>query len=126
MTTPALNLLAMACPGAAPEALERALAEWEVLEFVQDGEVRGVAIVKGTEFHCQTFPGFRPRRAEMREFLRPLLERHGCLTTRVAHGDLANQRFNKAFGFERTWSDGRFHFYILTELPFGGGKACQS
>lgn len=123
--TPALALLAMACPGAAPEALERALAEWEVLEFVQDGEVRGVAIVKGTEFHFQTFPGFRPRRAQMREFLRPLLERHGYLTTRVAHDDLANQRFNRAFGFERTWSDGRFHYFLLDKLPFGKEGTCQ-
>lgn len=123
--SPALKLLAMACPGASEEALRAMLAEWEVLDYQQDGAPAGVAIVRGTEFHCQTFPGFKLRRKAMREFLAPLLARHGHLTTRVAHGDTANQRFNKAFGFTRTWSDDRFHYFILTELPFGRGKSCQ-
>lgn len=120
-----MQLLAMACPDAAQADLERLMEQWEVLEFRQDGRVRGVAIIRGTEFHCQTFEGFRVRRAQLREFLRPLLARHGHLTTRVAHGDLANQRFNRAFGFERTWSDERFHYFIMDKLPFGKGDACQ-
>lgn len=121
----ALRLLAMACPDAPEEQMRALIGQWEVLDYQQDGVSVGVAIVQGTEFHCQTFPGFKLRRKAMREFLAPLLARHGYLTTRVAHDDLANQRFNKAFGFTRTWSDGRFHYFILTELPFGGGKSCQ-
>ena len=78
----------------------RAVPDWEGFEHHQGGALAGFALLKGTEFHCCLFPGFRLRRAEMREFLRPLFERHGFLTTRVAHDDLANQRFNKAFGFE--------------------------
>lgn len=98
---------------------------WEVFEHHQGGELAGFAMLKGTEFHCCLFPGFRLRRAEMRAFLRPLFERHGFLTTRVVHDDLANQRFNKAFGFERTWSDDRFHYFLMAELPFGRDRVCQ-
>lgn len=52
----ALRLLAMACPDASKDALRAALGEWEVLDYRQDGEPAGVAIIRGTEFHCQTFP----------------------------------------------------------------------
>ena len=103
----------------------RLVPGWEVFEWHQGGELVGFALMKGTEFHCCIFPQARLRRAEIREKLRPLFERHGCLTTRVAHDDLANQRFNKAFGFERTWSDDRFHYFLMAELPFGRDRVCQ-
>lgn len=103
----------------------RALPGWEVFEHRQDNTLVGFAMLKGTEFHCHLFEGFKLRRAEMREFLRPLFERHGHLTTRVEHADLANQRFNKVFGFQRTWSDDRYHYFILDRLPFGKGDSCQ-
>lgn len=105
---------------------EQAASEgWEVFPHHQDGALSGVAVLRGTEFHCQLVDGFRLRRAEMREFLRPLFEREGFLTTRVRHDDVANQRFNKAFGFEKTWSDDVFHYYILTALPFERRARCQ-
>jgi hypothetical protein len=47
------------------------------------------------------------------------------LTTRVPIGDEANERFNRVFGFERTWSDERFHYFVMAELPFGGREKCQ-
>lgn len=109
----------------------QALAQgWEVFEHQQGGRLAGIAILRGTEFHCQLAHGFRLRRAEMREFLRPLFNRHGCLTTRVAHTDVRNQRFNRAFGFEKTWSDEQWHYYVLTTLPFekadqGKENRCQ-
>lgn len=108
------------------ELMERArsLAGWECIEHFQGGDVAGIAIIKGTEFHCELFPGFKLKRKEMRAFLRPLFERHGFLTTRVAHADVANQRFNKVFGFERTWSDDTFHYFLMAELPFGKGETC--
>lgn len=107
--------------------LQQALAQpgWEVFEHHQDGEMAGFAMLKGTEFHCHLFRGFKLRRSEMREFLRPLFDRRGFLTTRVAHEDEANQRFNKVFGFERTWSDDRFHYFLMAELPFGKEGKCQ-
>jgi hypothetical protein len=103
----------------------RALPDWELIEHHQNGARAGFALMKGSEFHCHLHPGFRLRRAEMREFLRPLFERYGFLTTRVEHGDTANQRFNKVFGFERTWSDDRYHFFLMSELAFGKEITCQ-
>lgn len=109
--------------------LQRARSEspdWSVLEYFQDGRIAGFVMLKGTEFHCRLFAGSKLRRSEMRDFLRPIFERYGHLTTRVEHGDAANERFNKLFGFERTWSDGRYHYFLMSELPFSKEKSCQS
>lgn len=108
------------------QAIKAEADGWEVLRhFSADGQLDGAAALKGTEFHCQLVEGFRMNRADMREFLRPLFERHGFLTTRVAHEDMANQRFNRVFGFEKTWSDETFHYYILTALPFERSGKCH-
>lgn len=119
------NNIKASMPDAGDELVLKAMADWEILPYHQDGELVGAALMKGTEFHCLTLPAFRLRREPMREFLRPLFERHGMLTTRVAKTDLANQRFNKAFGFQRTWSDDQYHYYILAALPFERKATCQ-
>lgn len=98
---------------------------WQVHEHLQDGRLVGFAITKGTEFHCHLEDGFKLRRKEMREFLVPLFDKYGYLTTRVLLNDESNQRFNKVFGFEHTWSDDRFHYFLMSELPFGKEKVCQ-
>lgn len=121
----AVALLSAVCTQASADELRRVAGDWEVFEHRQGGELSGVAILRGTEFHCQLLQGFKLRRSEMREFLRPMFDRHGFLTTRVRHEDTANQRFNRAFGFERTWSDDRFHYFILSKLPFGREGVCQ-
>jgi hypothetical protein len=111
--------------GLSDEQLLDILQVWELIPVEQDGEVKAVGLVNGTEFHCHLEPGFRLSRTQMREFLRPLLQRHGYLTTRVAHGDQANQRFNRVFGFSKTWADDEFQYFILTKLPFEEGTPCQ-
>lgn len=120
-----LGALVKAYPSLSSEKLRAVLAEWEVLPYEQDGEFIGAACMKGSEFHCMTLPGFKLRRKPMREFLRPLYERHGVLTTRVRHEDTANQRFNYAFGFRETWRDTQFLYFEMAELPFGKEQACQ-
>lgn len=121
--TPAEKLvfdhLASAYPEADGDMLVQILGQWEVLPYEQDGELAGAAMMNGSEFHCITLPTFRLRRRPMRQFLEPLFKRCGMLTTRVHHNDVANQRFNAAFGFAKTWSDDKFHYYVMTELPFG-------
>lgn len=98
---------------------------WEVFEHWQAGALVGISMLRGTEYHCQLDPGYRLRRAEMRSFLEPLFQRFGFLTTRVPIGDVSNERFNRLFGFERTWSDANFHYFVMAELPFGGKEKCQ-
>lgn len=121
----AARLVRRACPEATLEQVADFVQAWEVLPYEQDGEVAGVAVMRGTEFHCQAFEGLRMNRAVMREFVRPLLARHGFLTTRVAVDDEANHRFNRLFGFEKTWSDGVFDYFVLTRLPFERRGTCQ-
>lgn len=123
--TETLALLRRACPHASEESLQEVARHWRVLACVHRGRVQGVAIVRGTEFHCQLFEGARLGRTQMREFLAPLLKPHGHLTTRVEHADLANQQFNRAFGFQHAWSDERYHYFILDQETFEGA-ACQS
>ena len=118
-----LDHLAKAYPEADGDVLANILAMWEVIPYEQDGELVGAAMVKGSEFHCFTTPAFKLRRKPMRAFLEPLFARQGMLTTRVHHNDVANQRFNAAFGFVKTWSDNEFHYYVMAELPFGERKA---
>jgi hypothetical protein len=117
-----LDHLAQAYPDASRGDLADILEMWEVLPYMQDGEMVGASMMRGSEFHCFTLPTFKLRRKAMREFLEPLFMRHGMLTTRVHHNDAANQRFNAAFGFRKTWSDEQFHYYMMTELPFGERK----
>lgn len=120
-----LDHLAQAYPEADGDALVQILSPWEVIPYEQDGELVGAAMMNGSEFHCFTLPTFKLRRAKMREFLTPLHARHGMLTTRVHHNDVANQRFNAAFGFVKTWSDDQFHYYVMAELPFGERKVAH-
>lgn len=115
-----MQALAKAHPGR--DDLGAVMATWEIVPYLQEGELVAASCVKGTEFHCLTTPAFKLRRRQLREYLRPLHARHGMLTTRVQHDDVGNQRFNALFGFRRTWSDATFHYYIMAELPFGGEK----
>lgn len=114
------SLLRQVFPDISKDVADFVLSEWEVIPHLQDGALAGIALMKGMEFHCLVLPSFRLRRAEMREFLRPLFERHGMLTTRLSVSDTKNQRFNAAFGFKKTWGDGKTNYFIMTELPFGG------
>lgn len=120
-----MQSLRLAYPAVSEDDLQRIAAEWEILPYRQDGEMVGAACMRGSEFHCMTIPAFRLRRKPMREFLRPLFERHNVLTTRVQHADTGNQRFNYAFGFRETWRDETFIYYEMAELPFGGKATCQ-
>lgn len=98
---------------------------WELVEYRPEGELEGFVLLAGTEMHCHFFEGMPLKRKQMRAFLEPIFARHGHLTTRVAHDDIANQRLNRVFGFEKTWSDDQYHYYQMSELPFGGGQQCQ-
>ncbi len=102
------------------------VARCEVVPYIDDGELTAVAVLLGSEFHCHTTPAFRFKRAKLREFMRPLVERDGFLTTRLAHGDTANRRFNKLFGFRETWSDANYNYYVLSDVPFSEKHTCQS
>lgn len=76
---------------------------------------------KGPEIHFQVRAEHRHRamqRNRVRAFAQERMADWGYLTTRVPHGDTTNARFVTRCGFQKTWSDATFDFYMLTALPF--------
>lgn len=95
---------------------------WIFSGYYDAGELVASAMTKGPEIHVVVAPAWRGRamsRRRVREFLTPLLTRHGYLTTRVLHEKTEHQRFIERVGFKKTWEDSMFRYYELNELPFG-------
>ena len=97
------------------------LHDWDVLPGYIDGQLVASMIHSGTEVHFAIAKEARGKvinRTRMREFLRPLFEEKGFLTTRLLHRHKGPQRFIERIGFKKTWSDENFNYFMLTELPF--------
>ncbi len=102
-----------------------AFAGWEVVPRFEGAALAGAALLRGTEIHFIVAPAWRKRlitRRSAREFLNPLLARHGMLTTRILHGSSGPDLFVRRLGFKRTWSDEMFNYYMLTQPPFERSK----
>lgn len=94
---------------------------WDLVPGYIDGQHAATAMLRGPEIHFGVAPSFRRRavlRQRTREFLAPLLARHGYLTTRVLVTSRDKQAFVQRVGFKPTWSDGTFQYYLLGQLPF--------
>lgn len=76
------------------------------------------AALKGSEIHVEfTREGVINRR-KVREFLGPLIDRMGFLTTRVPVDDEDSDRFVRRIGFRESGRTDEFIFYMLTGQPF--------
>ena len=98
-----------------------AFDDWEVVPGYIDGVHAATAVLKGTEIHFGIVPEFRRKailRGRTQEFLRPMLDRRGFLTTRVLLGSEAQMRFVERVGFKPTWADENFQYYLLGRVPF--------
>ena len=104
----------------------RLAKEYEKPEFdIRSVPVNGIevaaACMSGSEIHFAIAPEWRHRviaRLRAREFLAPLFDVHGFLTTRT-EPNKPHHRFLERMGFMRTWNDGIHDHYMMTELPFG-------
>ena len=97
------------------------LNDWEAIPYYVDGRHAATALVKGTEIHFGAVPAFRRKlilRRRTQEFLRPMFERRGFLTTRVQLDSHDKKRFVERLGFKPTWADEQFQYYLLGSLPF--------
>lgn len=95
--------------------LERIFEGWET-HVLRD---LGGLLKKGCEVHCVVNPVFQCRafrRNEVRAFVAPLLAETGYLATRILHDKPCD--FVLRVGFKKTWSDQRFDYFMLTQLPF--------
>lgn len=81
-----------------------------------------VGAVLGSEIHVEFIRTGVVKRDAVREFLEPLLEPWGFLTTRCFKGDRRTRRFLEKLSFKSTWSDDEFEYFILTALPFSKEK----
>lgn len=95
---------------------------WSETFHVKDGEVVARLMHCGCEVHFEIHPEHKHKvifRDVAREFLRPLFGQFDCLTTKVPLSDEQSRKFVTKFGFQHTWSDKDFDYYMLTALPFG-------
>lgn len=103
-------------------ASARALEAWEAVPLQVHGKLAGLGAVDGTEIHFALSPAHRESgvitRKRCRDWLAPLFERRGFLTTRAFKPTTEQLSFLGRLGFEWTRADGDTHFYMLCELPF--------
>lgn len=107
--------------GLGRDTIQAYLAAWEAVPAVVGGKHVATAILRGTEIHFALVDGWKPQschRGAIKEFLAPLLDRRGFLTTRILHGKQEQKTFVKRVGFKPTWQDGTFEYYMLGRLPF--------
>ena len=56
------------------------------------------------------------------QFIRPILDEHGFVTTRVPRSE-TDHKLRTRLGFTETWADDNFTYFALTELPFERKKS---
>jgi hypothetical protein len=95
-----------------------ALDGWTITTAQRAGEDVGFVITKGPEIHIlPTAEKKAMSRRNILEFVKPLLEQYGYVTTRVPIAE-TNHRLRVALGFEYTWSDAMFSYWALTKIPY--------
>lgn len=102
---------------------------WTIKPHTVGYDTVGAALTKGPEFHFATFGlKWHLSRAEIREYLEPILAEHGEVITKTPHEDKRQQRFNEIIGFVAVGKDEYDIHYRLTELRLSGSrrKECLS
>jgi hypothetical protein len=95
------------------------LYRWTPVPILVDGELAACGFMLGTEIHFAVLPEYRHRvinRRIAREFFEPLLAHFPYLTTRILLGS-ENNDFVRRIGFQETWSDSTFTYYMMADLP---------
>lgn len=83
-----------------------ALKDWEAIPLIQNGKLYGGVIVKGNEIHVGF--GEKPTgsiRKNIKEVMKPLLEKHSFVVTTVAKDNINGLNFCKRLGFVETSQD---------------------
>lgn len=88
------------------DKFNEALQDWETIPLMQNGKLIGGVIVKGNELHV----GYAEKpagsiRKNIKEVMKPLLEKHGFVVTTVAKDNINGLNFCKRLGFVETSQD---------------------
>lgn len=78
-------------------------------------------MLSGYELHVVMHRTGVITRRTLREYLQPLLDRLGMLTTRVPVEDEVSRRFVERLGFEFTAEHDGMRHYMLHKVPFQRG-----
>ena len=88
-----------------------------ILDGIEVGEIEQ----HGTELHCTIKDEYKfnwmLHRQALREFMKPYLAQD-IVTTNNEISDIQGIRRTTLLGFEETWRDDRFVFFMLKTLPF--------
>lgn len=96
----------------------RSLDGWTVAQAFRAGEPVGYVITKGPEIHMLAMSDKKAMsRRNILEFLQPLLDTHGYVTTRVPLSE-TDHRLRIKLGFQRTWQDANYSYWALTSIPY--------
>jgi len=91
--------------------------DWSAEVAQRDGVDVAVVVSKGTEIHFVSLGGPAMTRKNTLQFLTPIFEKFGFVTTRVPVAE-TDHKLREVLGFRKTWQDAQFSYWMLTELPF--------
>ena len=103
----------------------RSLDGWKIEPVEIDGKLAFAAMAKGTEFHFTSFGSAPISRRMISEFVQPIIDEHGFVTTTTPKDDDRQGRFNRLIGFSVESEDEFFVHYRAERLRLGG-NACPS
>ena len=94
---------------------------WKIQPAFRDDEHVGFVVTNGPEIHIlPTVEKKAISRRNIAEFIKPLLDEFGFVTTRVPLSE-TNHRLRVCLGFQRTWSDANYSYWALTKIPYERG-----
>lgn len=97
--------------------------EWDVCFAQRNGEDVAIVVTRGCEIHFFSLtPGRAMSRKNTLEFLKPLYDAWGYVTTRVPLEETCH-KLREKLGFSYMWSDDLFSYWCMTELPFAKAKS---
>lgn len=97
------------------------MSRCEIREIEYQGAVTCALFISGNEVHLLAHPNHLGRagsRRVIRDTIRALLAEKEFVTTRIPKDTPLRDRTGERMGFTHTWSDDRFDYYILTEVPY--------
>ena len=103
--------------GVPKDQAEAALKNWTVAVVKRDHKEIGIVITSGTEIHFVLLGGPAMTRKNTLEFLKPIYDEFGFVTTRTPIAE-TDDRLRDVLGFKYQWHDESFKYWSLTELPW--------
>jgi len=93
--------------------------EWSFVEVLRHDILAGFVMVSGNEIHCWRKPehkGLWLTKHNIRNIIKPLIERYGCVVTKVRNENNTGHRFVTRLGFEKVSKDDYCTYYRIERL----------